>query len=62
LWDSMDACDCLDEVGSRHVFQGKTEAVHAIFQRLDKSICARCDARIFRECHAIPKAPSNLNS
>ncbi len=50
LWDSLDRSGCIDEIGERHIFQSKTAAIHGIFQKLDKSICASCDKRIFREC------------
>ncbi len=50
LWDSLDRSGCLDEIGARHVFQSKTAAIHGIFQKLDKDVCASCDKRIFREC------------
>ena len=50
LWDSLDRSGCLDEIGERHLFQSKTAAIHGIFQKLDKDICASCDKRIFREC------------
>lgn len=52
LWDTLENCGCLDEIDSRHVFKGKSNAVHAIYQKLDKSICAKCDKRIFGECQA----------
>ncbi len=55
LWDSLDRSGCLDEIGSRHVFQSKTAAIHGIFQKLDKNICASCDKRIFRECQNLDK-------
>ena len=50
LWDNMERCGCLDQVGAEHVFQGKTAAIHAIYQQLDKDICASCDKRVFLEC------------
>lgn len=50
LWDSLEECGCLDHIGSRRVFQDKTAAIRGIYQKLDKSICARCDKRIFNEC------------
>jgi SulP family sulfate permease len=40
----------VDAAGSRNIFQSKEAGIHAIYQKLDKSICARCDKRIFREC------------
>jgi len=50
LWDTLERSGCLDEIGAEHVFQGKTAAIHAIYQKLDKDICANCDKRVFREC------------
>jgi len=50
LWESLENCGSLDEIDSRHVFEGKHTAVHAIYQKLDKSICAKCEKRIFSEC------------
>jgi SulP family sulfate permease len=50
LWDALERCGCVDAAGSRNIFQSKEAGIHAIYQKLDKSICARCDKRIFREC------------
>ena len=50
LWDSLERCGCLDATGARNVFQSKTAAIHAIYQKLDKSVCVGCDKRIFQEC------------
>lgn len=44
----------LQEIGEENLFQGKTEALSAIFARLDREICKRCTARIFNECQAVP--------
>ena len=44
-----------DEIGDANIFDGKEEAIPAIFARLDKDICATCDHRIFAECKSIPK-------
>lgn len=52
LWDGLEKSGCLDEIGENHVFQGKSAAIHAIYQKLDKNICASCDKRIFKECQA----------
>ena len=40
----------LEEIGRDHVFQSKTDAIKAIFDRLDRDRCRACDKRIFREC------------
>ncbi|MFN0304158.1 MAG: SulP family inorganic anion transporter [Burkholderiales bacterium] len=44
----------LDVIGRQNIFVSKDEAISKIFERLDRSICARCTARIFLECKAIP--------
>ena len=54
LWDSLEESGALDEIGPNNVFQSKTAAIHAIFQKLDKDICERCDKRIFQECQSLP--------
>lgn len=50
LWNDMERCGCLDEIGAGRVFQGKEAGIHAVYQKLDKSRCATCDKRIFLEC------------
>jgi SulP family sulfate permease len=50
LWDALDRCGCVDAAGARNIFQSKEAGIHAIYQKLDKSVCASCDKRIFREC------------
>jgi SulP family sulfate permease len=50
LWDALQACDCMDEHSDRNIFESKQAAVHGIYQKLDKEICATCDKRIFIEC------------
>lgn len=52
LWDALEACECFDKEGARNVFQSKSAAVHAIYQKLDKSKCEGCTARIFKECNS----------
>ncbi|MBK5965936.1 sodium-independent anion transporter [Thiocystis minor] len=52
LWEELERCGCLDATGARNVFQAKTAAIRGIYQKLDKSVCATCDKRIFRECNA----------
>jgi SulP family sulfate permease len=46
----------LEEIGRENVFVAKREMVADVFERLDRSICARCTARIFEECTGVPRA------
>jgi len=55
LWDSLEKCGCVDRIGERNFFQTKSAAITAIFQKLNKSICQTCDARLFRECATVKK-------
>jgi SulP family sulfate permease len=50
LWETLEACGCIDARGARNVFRGKDAAIRAIYQKLDGSVCAACEKRIFREC------------
>ena len=43
------------ELGPENIFDAKQEAIEKIFERLDKSICASCENRIFLECRTIAK-------
>jgi len=43
----------LSEFGRDHMYRGKREAFNKVFQRLDRSICATCTARIFEECATV---------
>ena len=44
-----------DEIGEANIFDSKEGALSAIFDRLDKNICATCEHRIFVECKSIEK-------
>ncbi len=59
LWDPLQACGCFDDGEIRNVFQSKQAAIHAIYQKLDKSVCATCTRRIFQECGPLPKPVEN---
>jgi SulP family sulfate permease len=50
LWDAMERCGCMDAAGAKNVFQSKDAAIHAIYQKLDKSVCKTCKFRVFHEC------------
>ena len=54
----FEATGYLNEFGRDHMFRGKREAFNTVFQRLDRSICDTCTARIFEECASVegPKA------
>jgi len=59
LWESLETCGCLDAIGPNNVFQSKSAAVTAIFQKLDKEVCKHCDKRIFRECASVERVSDN---
>jgi SulP family sulfate permease len=52
VWEMMEQCNCMDERQVRNVFATKEAAIHGIYQKLDKSVCANCSRRIFVECNA----------
>ncbi len=43
----------VDHLGDEHIFVTKADAIQTIFAKLDRSICERCDKRIFLECQKI---------
>jgi SulP family sulfate permease len=45
----------LERLGADHVFPDKATALHTIYARLDRGICAGCQARVFWECQ--PDSP-----
>jgi len=40
----------IKQIGNDHFFDSKTEAIHSLYDCLDKSVCASCQALIFKEC------------
>ncbi|MEW7979578.1 MAG: SulP family inorganic anion transporter [Candidatus Sedimenticola endophacoides] len=55
LWEPLDKSGYLDEIGANNVFQSKTAAIKAMYQKLDKAKCENCEARIFQECKSVNK-------
>ncbi len=51
-----------DEIGEANLFDTKDEAIAGIFERLDPSICARCEARIFLECRQVAGTEPELEA
>jgi len=49
----LEAFGYIGEFGRDHLYRGKRQAFNQVFQRLDRSICATCTARIFQECATI---------
>jgi len=49
----------LAELGEENLFRSKRDAIPAIVQNFDYAICARCTARIFRECATLPGPPDD---
>ena len=43
------------DVGEENFFMSKGDAITNIFDRLDKSICRKCDKRIFNECKSVER-------
>jgi sulfate permease, SulP family len=41
------------ELGADHIFATKRIAIATIFERLDRSTCARCTVRVFEECKTL---------
>ncbi len=56
LRESLEECHAIDKIDPKNVFKGKSEALRAIFQKLDKDICRTCTARTFLECASVQTA------
>ena len=52
--DTLKKGGYLDVIGHENLFSSKSEAISAIFGRLDHQVCRNCPARIFEECRSIP--------
>ncbi|MEM7406581.1 MAG: SulP family inorganic anion transporter [Pseudomonadota bacterium] len=58
---AMERGGFLEDVGDENIFDSKSDAIRAIFEKLDKGICARCDKRIFLECESVPQKKALLD-
>ena len=50
----------LKVIGGANLFDSKTEAISAIYKKLDPAVCRTCKARIFRECQPALEAAAPL--
>ena len=46
----MEKVHFVDDIGRENFFELKEQAIHMIFDRLDRSKCEKCRALIFSEC------------
>ena len=46
----MEKVHFVDDIGRENFFESKEQAIHMIFDRLDRSKCEKCQALIFNEC------------
>ncbi len=51
--DVLDRGGFLERIDRKNVFAMKTDAIAAIYRRLDANVCRACQARIFTECQRI---------
>ncbi len=40
----------IKNIGNNNFFDSKSQAIHSIYKRLDKDICADCQVKLFEEC------------
>jgi SulP family sulfate permease len=39
------------KLGNSHFFDTKKHAIAGIYKKLDREVCKKCDARVFKECN-----------
>ena len=61
-WKSLAEQHAIKQIGPNAFFGHKSQAIAAIFRKLDKERCARCDARIFLECASVPRADAETST
>ncbi len=57
MWDALNRYGSIETIGWRNIFQTKEAAIRAIYQKLDKAICASCSQPVFIECQAGSGSP-----
>ncbi|MFN0014655.1 MAG: SulP family inorganic anion transporter [Saprospiraceae bacterium] len=55
--DVMESGGFTDAIGRDNFFNSKTDAIRAIYQKLDVSVCMTCPSRVFLECLEDPRLP-----
>lgn len=48
--DVMESGGFMDEIGRENFFDSKTDALSAIYRKLDREVCRACPHRVFLEC------------
>lgn len=49
--DFLKKADFIEDIGVENFFPNKKEAIAAIYDKLDASVCERCTTRVFFECN-----------
>ena len=49
-YEFMEKVNFINEIGRENFFESKEEAIHIVFDRLDRSKCEKCQALVFKEC------------
>lgn len=57
VYETISKRGFVSKVGNRYFFDKKRYAISAIYNKLDRDICAGCTARIFTECNWSGSAP-----
>ncbi len=56
--DVMESGGFMDQIGRDHFFTSKTDAIQAIYRRLDVAVCKACPHRVFLECASDSRLPT----
>ncbi len=55
--DIMESGGFMDKIGRDRFFTSKTDALRAIYSKLDVEVCRQCPHRVFLECASDPRLP-----